>query len=307
MKRAARYSVAAAAVAILAAGAWILAPQPTQLSVTPRAGDDTVVINQMHSAQLFASVVDQYGRHLRSDTALRYRRVGGDSINLSATGQVMCEKSQDAMVQAAFKTLVKNFVVRCRPVASIDAPSWINLVVGDEPRNLSFTAYGPDGRVVTELRGDVSMLDASVAGIQGMAVRPRRAGQTMASVEIGDAKAFISILVHQLVSSFVDNRPNDRLLAMRVALARGDTVEFPLPKAAFWVTYFSANRLAVPPTIELRGNGSCTTGDGIHLQRIEEGEYAKYCLAGTGAKLMIAHGAAGADLVKGTVALHLVW
>lgn len=101
MKHAARYSVAAAATgAILAAGAWVLAPQPTQLLVTARASDDTVVINQMHSAQLFASVIDQHGRRLRSDTALRYRRVGGESLHVSATGTVACERSQDAVVQA---------------------------------------------------------------------------------------------------------------------------------------------------------------------------------------------------------------
>jgi len=46
MTRAARYSTAAATtVAILAAGAWGLAPRPTQLRVTARAGDDTIVIN----------------------------------------------------------------------------------------------------------------------------------------------------------------------------------------------------------------------------------------------------------------------
>jgi len=85
----------------------------------------------MHSAQVFASVVDQYGRRLHSDTALRYRRIEGDSIDVSATGHVACEKNQDAVVQAVFNTLVKTFILRCRPVAFIEAPSWINLVVGD--------------------------------------------------------------------------------------------------------------------------------------------------------------------------------
>lgn len=309
MKRAARYAVAATgAVTILAAaGALFLAPQPTQLWVTPRAGDDTVVINQLHSGQLFTSVVDQHGRRIRSDTAVRYRRVGGDSVGISATGKVTCEKRQDAVVQAAFKTLVKEFVLRCRPVAWIDAPSWINLVAGGEPRSLSFSAYGPDGRVVTELRGDVSMGDGSIAELRDMSVRPKRSGQTMALVEIGNVHAGVSILVYRLVGSFTDNRPNERLLAQHVALARGDTIELPLPKAAFWITYFSANRLGVPPTIEIRGKGSCTTGDGIRAKRIEEGEYSKYCLTDKGDRLMVAHGATGAEVVNGTVAIRLVW
>lgn len=219
----------------------------------------------------------------------------------------MCEKRQDAMVQAAFKSLVKEFVLRCRPVAWIETPSWINLVVGDEPRSLSFSAHGPDGRIVTELRGAVNIGDGSIAEMRDMSVRAKRPGGTFASIEIGSVNAGISILVYRLVSSFTDIRPKESLLATHVALARGDTVELPLPKAAFWITYFSPNHAAVPPTIEIRGNGSCTTGDGLRLHRIEEGEYTKYCLTDKGATLMIAHGAAGAERVEGTVAIHLVW
>ena len=96
-------------------------------------------------------------------------------------------------------------------------------------------------------------------------------------------------------------------MAMRVSLARGDTVEVPLPKAAFWAKYFSSDGKSVPPTIEIRGKGSCTTGDGLRVARVEEGAYMKYCFAGDGATMRIAHGANGAEIVKGTVAIQLVW
>lgn len=81
----------------------------------------------------------------------------------------------------------------------------------------------------------------------------------------------------------------------------------PLPKAALWVTYFSKHHEVAPPTIELVGEGSCTTGNGLQARRIEEGEYAKYCLTGRGTRMMIAHGNTGADTINGVVAVRIMW
>jgi hypothetical protein len=244
---------------------------------------------------------------LHSDTAVRYRWIAGDSISLSSSGEVRCNNHRDAVVRARFGRLFQEFALRCRPVASIEAPTWLDLVVGDSTRDLAFVAHGPDGRVVTELRGAVTVPDAAIVAAEGTTVRPKQSGQTVAVVEIGDAKANIPIVVYQSVKSFVVNPQRLRLMAMHVSLARGDTIELPLPKAAFWVTYFSKDPSVAPPTIELQGDGSCTTGDGVRQRRIEEGEYAKYCLAGNGTRMMIAHGSGGAARVSGTVAIRLMW
>jgi hypothetical protein len=276
--------------------------------VTARAGDGTVVVNQIHPMRLSTSVLDQYGRRRRSDTAVRYQRIAGDSISLSSSGEVRCIHHSDAVVRATFESLFQEFVLRCRPVAWIEAPTWLDLISDDSTRDLTFVAHGPDGRAVTELRGAVTVEDGSIVAADGTTIRPKRSGSTFAIIEVGNARAQIPIVVYQPVTSFVDNDPKrGDLMAMRVNLARGDTIEEPLPKAAFWVTYFSKDRSAAPPTIELRGSGSCTTGDGVRQRRIEDGEYAKYCLAGTGARMMISHGAAGAARVSGVVAIRLMW
>lgn len=224
-----------------------------------------------------------------------------------STAAVAADNHSDATVRATFRSLFQQFVLRCRPVASIEAPTWLDLVVGDSTRDLSFVAHGPDGRAVTELRGAVTVPDGAIVAAEGTTIRPKRCGQTVAIVEVGDAEARIPIVVYQLVKSFVDNPQSERLMAMNVSLARGDTIEVPLPKAAFWVTYFSKDRRIAPPTIELQGDGSCTTGDGVRARRIEDGEYAKYCLAGNGTRMMIAHGALGAARVTGVVAIRLMW
>jgi hypothetical protein len=285
----------------------LLKPRPVQLSMTPRPGDDTVVVNAMHGARITALVSDQYGRQLRSDTTIQYRWLSGDSVLLSRDGSVRCDTPREARLRATFERLSREFILRCRPVAWIEAASWLGLVQGDSTRDLSFVARGPDGHRVTELRGAITVQDRSVVAVEGTSVRPTRPGAAYATVEIGDAKVSIPILVYEPVNSFVDQPKGAGLMAMRVTLARGDTIETPLPKAAFWVTYFSNDRRMAPPTIELRGQGSCSAGDGLHARRVEEGEYAKYCYAGDGARMMIAHGESGAPTVSGVVALQVVW
>ena len=307
MKRHTLYALVGLAAIGACASVALLRPRPTRLEVTARVGDDTVVVNQMHPTRLGVSVLDQYGRRLRADGAVQYRWIAGDSIPLTSSGEVRCDNHSDATVRATFRSLFQQFVLRCRPVASIEAPTWLDLVVGDSTRDLSFVAHGPDGRAVTELRGAVTVPDGAIVAAQRTTIRPKRSGETVAIVEVGDAEARIPIVVYQPVKSFVDNPQRERLMAMNVSLARGDTIEVPLPKAAFWVTYFSKDRGIAPPTIELQGEGSCTTGDGVRARRIEDGEYAKYCLAGNGTRMMIAHGALGAARVTGVVAIRLMW
>jgi hypothetical protein len=300
------YVTSAVATCGVVASLAAFRPRPTQLVVTMRAGDDTVVINQAHGARLSTTVLDQYGRRLSSDTTVRYQRVRGDSISLSASGRVGCEKHGDVVVRAELEALSKQFVLRCRPVAWIEAPSWMELLVGDSARDLAFVAHGPDGGVVTELRGTVRVENGAIVDAMGTTVRPKRFGMTFANIEVGDVKTAIPIGVYEPVTSFV-NQPPKQMMAMRVNIARGDTIEVPVPKGVFWVTYYSSDRSAPPPTIELRGDGACTTGDGLHMRRVEDGTYAKYCRTGDGVRMMIAHGVAGADSVRGLIAVRMMW
>lgn len=297
------------ALLMVVAIAWLawLRPRPTSLVVTARAGDDTVVINQRRPTRLHAWVRDQYARNLSSDTAVRYQLVSGDSIAVSSKGALQCNRRSDAVVRATFERLTHQFLLHCRPVASVEMSSWVDLVAGDSARDLPFVAHGVDGRPETELRGVVSIDNPSVATVEGMRVRPKRPGNTVVVVDVGDERAHTPIVVYDSVKSFVDNRRKAELMAMHVSLARGDTILTPVPKGAFWVTYFSRDSGVAPPTIELRGDGLCTLGNGISARRIAEGEYAKYCYSGTGAQMMIAHGTTGAVRVSGVVALRLVW
>ncbi|HEY4307561.1 MAG TPA: hypothetical protein VGM82_24010 [Gemmatimonadaceae bacterium] len=307
VKRVVWYSVSASVLAVggIIASLAAFRPRPTQLTVTTRVGDDTVVVNQSHGARLNAMVLDQYGRRLRFDTTIHYERVGGDSVGVAANGLVGCKTHGNIIVRAEFKTLSKQFAVHCRPVSWIEVPTWVDLVVEDSTRDLALVAHGPDGRVVTELRGTLGVENSEIAGLEGTTIRPKRFGTTFANIEVGDAKKSIPLVVYEPVTSFVNDPPKS-MMAIHVKLARGDTIEVPVPKATFWVTYFSKEPGVAPPTIELRGDGSCTTGDGIRMRRMEDGQYAKYCLTGNGVRMMIAHGTEGADTVRGVVAVRIM-
>ncbi len=286
----------------------VFKPRPTRLSMTPRAGDDTVVVNQIKTTHLRPLVFDQYGRHLLVDSAVRYQWIAGDSVSVASNGEVKCAERRDAVVRATLATLAKDFTLRCRPVVSIETPSWFDLIVGDSARDLSFVAHAPDGSAVTELRGAVSVGNGAIVEIKGTTIRAKAPGRTFADVRVGDAGVGVPIAVYEPVTSFVAGNPKrGAMMAMRVNLARGDTIITPLPEAAFWVTYYSRNRDGVPPTIEIVGSGSCTTGNGLNARRVEEGQYAKYCRTRKGDRMMIAHGTSGGQNVNGIVALRLDW
>jgi hypothetical protein len=302
-----RYVTIALTAAVAGAMSFVgFRPRAAELMATPRVGDDTIVVNQTHPTRLGAFLLDQYGRRFPIDTAIRYRWISGDSIHLTASGVVHCTDRREAVLRASFEEITRDLVVRCRPVVSIEAPTWLDLFVGDGTRDLSFVARGPDGRPVTELRGAVIVLDKATIAAEGTTIRPKRSGATVAIIQVGNAEARIPIVVYQLVDSFADISRWGGFAAMRVSLARGDTLDVRLPKAAFWVTYVSKDPSGTPPTIELKGDGSCAEGNGVRQRRIERGEYAKYCLTGNGAQMMIAHGNGGAARVTGMVAIRLM-
>src|SRR5262249_22418935 len=146
--------------------------------------------------RLRATVLDQYGRHWGSDTAVRYRWISGDSMSLMPNGELQCTRYSSATVRATFQALVRDFTLRCRPVKWVEAVTWADLVVGDSAQDLSFVAHGPDGRAVTELRGTVIVENASIVDLAGTSIRAKRPGSTLVNIEVGDARTFVPVMVY---------------------------------------------------------------------------------------------------------------
>ena len=181
-----RRALATVSIAVCAAGvaaSVALWPRPARLWVLDGAKNGTMTVNAIHPTRLNVFVLDQYGRRLPSDTAIRFRLISGAAVKVSATGKTTCTRSEDAVVQATFVRLVKDFVLHCRPIVSLEAPSWMDFVAGDKPRDLSFVARGTDGATVSGLRGKVANRDASLNEVDGINDQSNRPGQRLLIVD----------------------------------------------------------------------------------------------------------------------------
>ena len=266
---------------------------------------DTLIVNNLREFRLPARLTDAKGRALTQQT-LHYDHMSGAPIPVTPNGVITCTERGDLTVRASLGRIVAEKVVRCRPVREIESSSWINLIAGDSAIELPFTAVGVDGRPVMQIRGSVTVRDSSVATLERVNIRPLARGETEATVKIGDQRARIRVLVHEQVTNFTGLRPDQRLVAVPVSLARGDTIRLSLPAGALWIKYLPRRRDEPPPSIELGVIGACGPGDGLHNYRLPPEEYGtSYCLVDRGpSTVVVAHGRAGLPVVEGWLALE---
>jgi hypothetical protein len=268
--------------------------------------EDGIVVNTTRPVKLEMRAFDERGRPVASE-GVSYRYVSGAPIALSPQGVLTCSERGDVTVHASLGRASGDFTVQCRPVYSIRSATWIDFVTGDPRRDLPFIALDTDERPVMQLRGSAHVADSSIALLEGTTIKPRAPGMTFVSVEVGERKADMAVIVHELVPSFVGLRPDQRFVAMPVRLSQGDTVRWNLPKGAFWIKYMSRGEAQAPPTIELFGDGLCTNGEGGKAYRMPLGEHGKYCYVWkSGALAMVAHGVTGAAVVEGVLMLERI-
>jgi hypothetical protein len=304
----ARLALCFAGVALVVTGSFaalmLRNGPPARLAGVGDTGEG-IVVNNMKPVQLEMQVLDAAGHVLEAKDSVRFAWASGAPIAVSPSGVVSCDRRGSATVRATYRTVTTNVNVRCYPVREIESSTWINFVAGEAARALPFEALGLDGERVTQLRGAVTVGDSDVAALTGAWVRPRAVGITAVTVEIGDYRTSMNVMVHELVSTFAGLRPDQQLVAQRVHLARGDTVSWVLPKGVFWVKYLPRNRSDAPPTITVHGPAGCNTGDGVHVFRLVVEEYSKYCLVhAEGATVTVAHGEHGPEIIDGFVALQ---
>ena len=279
---------------------------PARLVAGIGDSSDGIVVNNMRPVQLTTRVLDTRG-HVLGSGAVRYQRMSGAELTLSPQGALTCEQRGDATVRASLGTIITDVDVHCRPVKELRASTWVDLVAGDPPRDLPFVATGVDDRPVLQLRGAARVLDSSVAALEGTTIRPRGIGQTSVSVDVGDRRVRMEVVVHEPVNSFVGLRADQRFVAVPVRLARGDTLHWNLFAGAFWLRYVPRQSGGLPPTIAVNGAISCAPGDGLMAYRLPLEEVATYCIVRPGgATVTLAHGATGAAVIEGSLALDRV-
>lgn len=243
-----------------------------------------IVVNYRTAARLALRVVDARGHQLDS-ARITYRWLAGAPLPVSASGVVTCSMAGDAVVRASVGDVNRQLLVSCLPVLNLDAVTTERFFVGDAPRKLTFAARGFDGRRINDLRGTLHIRDSSIARLSGVMVTPRKSGKTVVVVSIGDAAAYIHILVREYVERFTGLRPDQRFVVVPIHLTPGDSARFALPKGVYWLDYQFGAGSTTRPTIILDG---CGPGDHGKPHSVPEFVAASKCsVAGTGASVLL--------------------
>jgi hypothetical protein len=279
---------------------------PSRLVANAGNGVDGIVVNNLRPVRLEMHALDKRGRRVSSH-GVQFRWASGVPATISPAGVLTCTHDGDVTVRASLGAVVTDVGVMCRRVREMYASSWIDLVAGDSARPLPYVALGVDGSPVTELRGQATIVDSSVATLAGAGIRPRAVGRTHVRLDIGDRGTQILVTVHEPVRTFDALRDDQRYVAVPVHLARGDTLRWALPREAFWLAYLPRHQGDAPPTIILDGVISCAPGDALHQYLTPMDEPRMYCVVySAGAGVTLAHGSAGAPEVDGSLIFQRV-
>jgi hypothetical protein len=232
-----------------------------------------IVVNHHTAAQLALRVVDARGHRLDS-ARITYRWLGGAPLPVSSSGVVTCRMAGDAVVRASVGDVNQQLLVSCLPVLNLEALTSEHFFVGDAPRKLTFAARGFDGRRINELRGTLRILDTTIAKLSGVTVTPLKSGKTVVLINIGDATAYIHILVREYVERFTGLRPDQRFVVVPIHLTPGDSTRFALPTGVYWLAYQPGAGSTTRPTIIFDG---CVPGERERSHQLPEFVAASKC------------------------------
>ncbi len=296
-----RVMALAAAVALVPAVALLVLTGrdevPARLAMEPqgtRGAEDGIVLNSVHAVQLFMHVFNAKDQPL-PPLGVQYRWVSGTPLYVSPQGAVTCRDEGDATIRATAGRAATTVFVRCRPVREVRARKWIQLVAGGPGEGLLFFALAPDGHVEDRLAGELRVRDTSIAVVNDGLVIPRKAGHTAVTIDVGDAQGVTEVSVYEPVPSLAGLRPEQRLAAAPVHLARGDTIRWPLPTGTFWLQYLPAGETDPLPSFMLEGNIHCT-------HRLGAGTNHVKCLVRRpGASVLVTHPRGIAGVITGVI------
>jgi hypothetical protein len=298
-RRAVIMTVLAAAALAVTVAAWSAlrgGGAPARLLASGDRGDG-IVVNKVKPVQLAMGVFDSAGREV-PHAELRYRWLSGAPIPVTPRGVATCTQSGDAVVGATVGSLSTRLVLRCRPVHTVRTLGVANLIVGDSAVGVPFVAFDAQGRIISLLRGELSVEDSSVATLYVAAdgtrhLRGRAPGNTRLNIRIGDRSADMLVHVYQRASSPEGIRPGQQL-AIPIELAGGEMKQWQLPagRETYDVEMLPAGDPMHAPRLAIVG-ANC----------VANGARSFMCVALQGAELFVFHAREGdqARAVRGTV------
>jgi hypothetical protein len=288
-----------AAAPLLVAALVLRAAPPASLVFEGQRGSDVpngVVLNTRHPVQLVTHALDAKGRALPPAT-VRYEWAAGVPVAVTPSGAVTCSEYGDAEVRASAGPIATTLLVRCRPVNEIHGDMVMSLIAGGAGGDLPLTARAPNGRLEWLVAFDARIDDSAVAAVHGLHVRPVAPGATVATVNIGDARARVWVNVYEPVPTLAGLRPDQRLVSAPVHLAAGDTILWPLPTGEFWLRFTPVSKSQPMPRIVVRGQIACLPAFGPTDQ-------ARCKVTAPGASVRITHPRAVRGDIVGNLSLE---
>lgn len=272
-----RQSIALGLIAVGALATLNVAwKRPMRLAV---GASDTLTIITTRPLWLNVHVVNFAG-HALPQSDMRFAFAGGDSLPLTADGQLTCERRSDANVSVTGGSVSALLTIRCRPIIGVGFTPGMRFVASGPPQPAAVTPLGPDQQPVTLRAPSVRIGGDSVARLNGNTIEPRKAGITWADVAVGDCIQTIEIAVDDTVSKPGDLvRPFTRYQQALNGL--GSTWQLSAGRYEIWLRPDSG----VTDGYTLRADANCTRlrGTGQRLECLAAGTFAARADALSGA------------------------
>lgn len=240
---------------------------------------DTVVLNYTREVQVPLRVLDANG-HTLSDSAVRYRSVGGEKIPVSAEGKVTCADSKDASVEASLGNLRRTIVIRCRPVKKIRIAGPVQFLLPDTAQEFRMLVLGIDGKEINVLSGTSAILDSTVATLDGIRVVPKSPGSTIASVRFGNQTASVGVHVYETVRTLEALKQGKQLVGIPLRMSGGEVQSWGLPPGTWMVAMLPESDEATGLQMRIEG-ANCSV---LQLTRRRYG-----CLVRSEARVIVSH------------------
>ena len=230
-----RSAFVATIMVVVAGGACT--DRPVRLVVSET---DTLVVNAVGAAQLSAQLLSAAGEVIEGPAT--FGKVSGDSLVLTADGQVTCPATGNALLRVSAAGLANEFAVLCRPVKALHITPGLRLEVGGPPVEPMLSGVSIDGKPVDRFAIRAASRDSTVAVFDGGLVHPRSRGHTNVDVDLGECATVIPVDVLEIITATDSILPFQEFVARDLYLVQGEMRTWRIPEGRYELQLLTAPR-----------------------------------------------------------------
>jgi len=158
------------------------------------------ILSTTDALPLHASVFNKKGEPL-AEADVAYAVAPADVAIIGQDRSVRCIKSGSAQITATAGAAASSQPLSCRPVARIEAPASLRLIIPNAPEALAATFFDPGGTLLQGVEPDVTVDKAAVVSWSNGRLRPLSVGTAVVSVRAGTQGKDVPVTVVRRVES----------------------------------------------------------------------------------------------------------